>query len=70
MGWLWHLPGVGLLKSLSRAVGLGAGAAHLSVGQTVPDAGAPDETGRLRTLAEFRGAPLVVFFYPRDFTAG
>jgi peroxiredoxin Q/BCP len=29
-----------------------------------------DQTGRVRTLAEYRGRPVVLYFYPRDGTPG
>lgn len=31
---------------------------------------APDQSGRIRTLAEFRGRAVVLYFYPRDGTPG
>ena len=37
---------------------------------TAPDFSAPDQNGRTRTLREFRGHAVVLFFYPRDGTAG
>lgn len=30
----------------------------------------PDETGTLRSLSDFRGAPVVLYFYPKDDTPG
>lgn len=35
-----------------------------------PDFNLPDENGDLRTLAEFRGKPVVLYFYPKDDTSG
>jgi peroxiredoxin Q/BCP len=35
-----------------------------------PDFAAPDETGKLRTLSEFRGRAVVLYFYPKDGTPG
>ena len=35
-----------------------------------PDFHAPDQTGRERSLSEFRGKPVVLYFYPRDGTPG
>lgn len=35
-----------------------------------PELSAPDETGRTRTLSEFRGRPVVLYFYPKDGTPG
>ena len=42
----------------------------IAPGATAPDFRAPDQTGAVRTLAEFKGRPLVVFFYPKDGTPG
>lgn len=39
-------------------------------GSPAPDFKLPDQHGRLRTLAEFRGRWLVIYFYPRDETPG
>lgn len=41
-----------------------------TVGSAAPDIMLQDQTGRVRTLAEFRGHPVVVYFYPRDATPG
>jgi peroxiredoxin Q/BCP len=35
-----------------------------------PAFSAPDQSGRTRTLAEFSGRPVVLFFYPKDGTPG
>jgi peroxiredoxin Q/BCP len=35
-----------------------------------PSFSAPDQDGRTRTLAEFLGRPIVLYFYPRDGTPG
>jgi peroxiredoxin Q/BCP len=42
----------------------------ISPNQPAPDFGLPDENGNLRTLAEFRGKPVVLYFYPKDDTPG
>ncbi|MFK7984663.1 MAG: peroxiredoxin [Sandaracinaceae bacterium] len=42
----------------------------LTVGTAAPDFSAPDQTGEARTLAEHRGHPVVLYFYPRDATPG
>ncbi len=42
----------------------------LEVGQMAPDFSLPDETGSLRTLAEFRGQWVLLYFYPKDDTPG
>lgn len=41
-----------------------------SVGSAAPEIMLQDQTGRVRTLSEFRGHPVVVYFYPRDATPG
>lgn len=42
----------------------------LQPGNTAPDFELPDENGTIRSLAEFRGQPLVLYFYPKDDTPG
>ena len=52
---------------------LGAGlaqAAALDVGQTAPDFVLPDQDGKTRKLAEWRGKWLVLYFYPKNDTPG
>jgi peroxiredoxin Q/BCP len=39
-------------------------------GEPAPSFSLPDQNGRTRTLEEFRGKPLVLYFYPRDDTPG
>ncbi|MBI1947183.1 MAG: peroxiredoxin [Deltaproteobacteria bacterium] len=48
----------------------GARATLLAPGTVAPPIAALDQTGATRTLQEFRGRPLIVFFYPRDGTPG
>ncbi|HVK38601.1 MAG TPA: redoxin domain-containing protein [Candidatus Kapabacteria bacterium] len=36
------------------------------IGALAPDFSAPDQDGVVRSLAEFRGRPLVLYFYPKD----
>jgi peroxiredoxin Q/BCP len=43
---------------------------HLEPISAAPDFSAPDETGRLRSLSELRGRPVVLYFYPKDGTPG
>jgi peroxiredoxin Q/BCP len=38
--------------------------------QPAPDFSLPDEDGKVRSLAEFRGQPVVLYFYPKDDTPG
>ena len=39
-------------------------------GIPAPDFELPDETGTLRKLSDFRGKPVVLYFYPKDDTPG
>src|ERR1022692_2453470 len=39
-------------------------------GQVAPDFALPDQDGREVKLSDFRGQPVVVFFYPRADTPG
>ena len=41
-----------------------------AVGSAAPGIMLQDQTGRVRQLSEFRGHPVVVYFYPRDATPG
>lgn len=40
------------------------------VGQTAPDFKLKDENGKIRSLSEFRGKKVVLYFYPKDDTPG
>jgi peroxiredoxin Q/BCP len=40
------------------------------VGKPAPDFNLPDQNGKLRTLKDFRGKWLVLYFYPKDDTPG
>jgi peroxiredoxin Q/BCP len=39
-------------------------------GIPAPDFSLPDETGTMRSLSEFRGKPVILYFYPKDDTPG
>jgi thioredoxin-dependent peroxiredoxin len=39
-------------------------------GIPAPDFELPDDTGTLRRLSDFRGQPVVLYFYPKDDTPG
>jgi peroxiredoxin Q/BCP len=41
-----------------------------AVGSTAPALDAPDADGRIWTLDDLRGAPAVIYFYPKDDTPG
>jgi len=43
---------------------------QLSTGDSAPPFAAVDQTGTTRTLDEFRGSGLVLYFYPKAFTPG
>jgi peroxiredoxin Q/BCP len=42
----------------------------LPAGSPAPDFELPDETGALRRLSDYRGSPVVLYFYPKDDTPG
>ncbi len=42
----------------------------LNEGDPAPDFSLQDDTGRVRTLKDFRGKKLVLYFYPKDATSG
>ena len=44
--------------------------ADIGIGAEAPDFNLPRDGGGRVSLAEFRGKPLVLFFYPKDDTAG
>lgn len=46
------------------------GSGLLSARDRAPEFAAADQTGQLRRLSEFRGHPVVLYFYPRDATPG
>ena len=42
----------------------------LQVGQPAPEFSLHDETDTVRSLSDYRGKPLVLYFYPKDDTPG
>lgn len=42
----------------------------ISANQPAPEFSLSDETGAVRSLSEFRGRPVVLYFYPKDDTPG
>ncbi len=42
----------------------------LETGTIAPDFTLPDQNGQLHTLSDYRGQRVVLYFYPRDNTAG
>jgi peroxiredoxin Q/BCP len=65
-----------LVLTLSFVIGCGAatrpdgGSGLLPAGSAAPDLSAPDQSGKVRRIADEHGHALVVFFYPRDGTPG
>jgi peroxiredoxin Q/BCP len=47
-----------------------AASSPLRAGRLAPDFELPDDTGAVRRLSEFRGKPVVLYFYPADDTPG
>lgn len=44
--------------------------ATVSIGDTVPDIAVLDDSGNGVSLADFKGKPVVLYFYPKDDTSG
>ena len=42
----------------------------LEIGTKAPDFDLPDQNGQMHTLEEYRGKKVVLYFYPKDNTAG
>ncbi len=42
----------------------------ISAENPAPDFALPDDTGKTRRLSDFRGKPLILYFYPADDTPG
>lgn len=42
----------------------------IQAGIEAPDFTLPDENGELQTLSDYRGEPVVLYFYPKDDTPG
>ena len=61
---------IAVAAALTWPGGGAARAAGVEVGQPAPDFQLPDETGRQRSLADYRGKILILAFYPKDFTGG
>jgi thioredoxin-dependent peroxiredoxin len=64
-----------LFSSLAVAIGLFALRAAfagelLKAGEAAPSLSLPDQNGKMRTLEEFRGKWLALYFYPKDDTPG
>jgi peroxiredoxin Q/BCP len=64
------LIGLIVIAAVLAYAGLNAGQGKPQRGEAAPDFTLPDQTGKPRTLGEFRGRRLVLYFYPRDDTPG
>ncbi len=42
----------------------------LTIGTKAPDFTLPDQDGNMRTLSEFKGQKVILYFYPKDMTSG
>lgn len=42
----------------------------LEIGTKVPDFSLPDQNGEIHSLEEYKGKKVILYFYPRDNTAG
>ena len=42
----------------------------LDIGTKAPDFTLPDQNGEMRSLEEYRGQKVILYFYPKDMTAG
>lgn len=42
----------------------------ISAGKQAPDFTLPDDKGQMHTLSDYRGKPVVLYFYPKDNTSG
>ena len=42
----------------------------LSVGTVAPEFSLPDQDGKVHSLSEYRGQKVILYFYPKDNTAG
>ncbi|MFZ5479874.1 MAG: peroxiredoxin [Myxococcota bacterium] len=60
---------MGIRDRLKSALGLGP-KTHLAPGDAAPAIDVPDASGKRWTLADLRGKPAVIYFYPKDDTPG
>jgi len=42
----------------------------IAVGDNAPDFTLPDQDGNTHTLSDYKGGPVVLYFYPKDHTSG
>lgn len=60
---------MGLRDRITSTLGLGP-KTHLQPGLPAPELGVADAAGRRWTLADLKGRPAVIYFYPKDDTPG
>lgn len=62
---------MGLIKHVAKGVlGITPEKHMLKVGDMAPDFSVKDHTGRARTLADWKGKTIVLWFYPKADTHG
>lgn len=42
----------------------------LQIGTKAPAFALPDQSGEMRSLSDYRGQKVILYFYPKDMTAG
>lgn len=42
----------------------------LEIGTTAPEFTLPDQNGQMRSLSDYRGQKVILYFYPKDMTSG
>ncbi len=42
----------------------------LEIGTKAPDFSLPDQNGEMRSLSDYQGQKVILYFYPKDMTAG
>ena len=42
----------------------------LEIGSKAPDFLLPDQNGKVHSLADYKGKKVILYFYPKDMTAG
>ena len=42
----------------------------LAIGTKAPEFSLPDQNGEIRSLSDYRGQKVILYFYPKDMTAG
>ncbi len=42
----------------------------LEIGMKAPDFSLPDQNGEIKSLADYRGQKVILYFYPKDMTSG